>query len=127
MRKVPYDDGSFCREIEDWEATGQEEMEQLLKSCQQKEKELHKAIFETIAKKHKHNTPITYAEQKQKPSVMDVRDRLNNLQCLVDVLHYALLSDESMDPQRKSANVASVLYCFVQEQLELAEKELAEV
>lgn len=100
MRQVNYRDGSPSREVEedeDWEATGQEEMNRLHAGC------------------------------KQKTSIVHVRDQINNIRDLVDVCGAALLSDENRGQERVMKHVAHVLYFFVDDQLANIEKELTNV
>lgn len=93
MRQLRYTDGTPSREFEeDWETTGQDEMNRL------------------------------HAECKQKRSVLDVRDRLNNLKDLVTVCVEALIHSELNEVK---LHVGHVLYFQVIEQIKTAEEELA--
>lgn len=97
MRQVNYRDGTPSREVEedeDWEATGQEEMNRLHAGC------------------------------KQKTSVLDVRDRLNNLKDLITVCIEALTHSELNEVK---LHVGHVLYFQVIEQIKIAEEELSHV
>lgn len=93
MRQKQYTDKSPSREVEDedWEATGQEEMNSL------------------------------YVECKHKASVLDIRDRLNNLKELVMVCREALSESKIIDIK---SIVGDVLYFHVEEQIRIAEEEL---
>lgn len=97
MRQVNYRDGTPSREVEedeDWEATGQEEMNRL------------------------------HAECKQKKSIIDIRDALNNLNDLIDVCGAALLGHENTNQERIQRHVAHVLCFYVHAIITDLEKEL---
>ena len=62
-----------------------------------------------------------------KASIIDVRDRLTNINDLVDVCGWALLNPECKKQERIQINVAHVLFFFVQEQIQTAEQELKQI
>ena len=98
-----YTDGTPSREVDDWEASGAEEMNKLLEECQ-------------------HNRSTIEAEEKQKASILEVRDRLNNMIDLITLCHDSLECSQLFAIKQ---HVSHVLYFYVREQIKLAEKELA--
>lgn len=102
QRCVHYNDGSPSREIEeDWETTGQEEMNELYQEV--KDKEIRKTRTRTI---------------------LDVRDRLNNLKDLIEVCSESLIYSKH---NNINTNVAHVLFFQVTQEIKTAEEELARV
>lgn len=100
QRCIQYNDGTPSREVEeDWEASGQEEMNE---------------IYQRIKDKERDKTSI----------VTNVRDRLDNLNDLIEVCNESLLYSD-MDEIKK--HVAHVLYFHVKEQIHIAEEELRKV
>lgn len=61
-------------------------------------------------------------ENERKPSIMDVRDRLNNILDLLHLCGDSLLYGQHIDVKKQ---VAHVLYFYVEEQIKQAEKELS--
>jgi hypothetical protein len=99
---VHYRDGTPSREVEqDWEATGQEEMNELYQEI--KDKEIPK---------------------ERRRTILDVRDRLNNLKDLVELCSESLLYSKL---NNINVHVANVLYFQVKEQIKIAEEELRHV
>lgn len=92
MRQVQYRDNSPSREVEEWETTCQEQMNELYKECENKK------------------------------SIMNVRDRLNNLKDLVTVSSEASIHSDHLFIKE---SVGHVLYFHVLEQIKLAEEELS--
>lgn len=84
----------LCGFNEDWEATGQEEMNEI---CEK----------------------VT-----EKKSILDVRDRLNNLLELVIICREALTESSLIKIQE---HVANVMYFHVEEQLRITEQELKNI
>lgn len=106
MKCCRYTDGTFSREIEnDWEATGQEEMNRLHEECKQN-------------KRKGYHFSTTY------PSITNVQDRLNNLKDLVALTTDALLDSDRLDSH---SLCAQVLLFHVMEQINIAERELSQV
>lgn len=65
-----------------------------------------------------------HAQCTQKRSILHVRDRLNNIKDLITICHEALTNSELNEIKTM---VSNVLYFHVQQQIKLAEEELADV
>jgi hypothetical protein len=102
QRCVHYTDGTPSREVEeDRETTGQEEMNELYQEI--KDKEIPK---------------------ERKRTILDVRDRLNNLKDIIEICTQCLLYSKL---NNINVHVAHVLYFQVQEQIKIAQEELRHV
>lgn len=100
MRQIRYKDGTPSREVEeeeDFESTGQEEMNNV------------------------------YDKYKEKTSVLDVRDELNNVTDLVETCAVALLSEKTGWEDRSRKKIAHVLFFYVANKLTELEEALAKL
>lgn len=107
MKQKQYRDSSPSREIEedeeDWEASGTSEVNRIYAEC----------TYDGSRKQ---------ADYNDKKSILDVRDRLNNLISLVTVCREALCESKLIDIKEI---VSDVLYFQIEEQIKTAEQELA--
>lgn len=111
--QVNYSDGTPSREIEeDWETTGQEEMNRLHAECKHKRSLIHGENNEK------------YADNTRKSRILHIRDRLCNLKDLLTVCHESLSNSQLNDIK---THVGNVIYFQVIEQIKLADEELSEL
>jgi hypothetical protein len=100
MRQIRYKDGTPSREVDDgdnpddWENTGQDEMNDLYDEC------------------------------TEKKSIVDIRDDLNNICDLIHVCAAALRSEDKGLKEYTATKVAHVLYFCVESKLVDIEEDL---
>lgn len=103
MKCCRYTDGTCSREVEeDWEATGQEEMNRIYEQCKQ-------------------NTSNMNVKETRKSNTVELRDKLNNLSELIKLCVYGL--NESKCNQTKFV-VSNILYFYILKEIQAAEEEL---
>lgn len=98
FNQINYSDGTPSREVEDWEATGKEEMNELYEQC-----------------------------KRERASVVSVRDHLNRIHSMVEVCIIALLNPDYRGQQLIQVKVADVLCDYIGPEIEKAEEELRHV